>query len=92
MPAPKAKSSQDTNGKRNERFEEIQKKHLDILKQRAQSIEDSESDEEEIDKNKISALFKNFQGDEIDVARIASQFFERGEHIDCLICELQMIN
>lgn len=88
MPAPKVKSKaqkQDTN--RNSKFDEIQKKNLEILKQRVNSYDDDSDEEEvEIDKSKVEALFRNYQGNEIDVARVA-QFFESGENIDCLICK-----
>lgn len=89
MPTPKSEKPRATsNSGHNAKFEEIQKKQLEILKQRAQkfSFEDSDDEEIEIDKSHIKNLFKNYQGNEGDVARIA-QFFESGENVDCLICK-----
>lgn len=85
MPSSKVKSSRllsDSNLK----FEEIQKKNLEVLKSRVQSIDDSDEEDIETDKTKVDALFKNYQGNEADVARIR-QFFDSGENIDCLICK-----
>lgn len=72
---------------KNTKFEEIQKKHLEVLKRQVSTYDDSDEDEDvETDKNKVDALFRNYTGDEADVARIR-QFFESGENIDCLICK-----
>lgn len=87
MPANKSKGNISllTQPKRNAKFEEIQRKNQEILKQRVENMEDSDSDEE-IDKIKVDALFKNYTGNESDILRI-QKFFESGENIDCLICE-----
>lgn len=60
---------------------------MEVLKKRVQSFEDSDEEDIETDKTKVDALFKNYQGNESDVARIR-QFFESGENIDCLICKI----
>jgi hypothetical protein len=73
----------DTN--RNNKFKEIQKKDLELLKKRVSVVDDSDEEEYEVDKAQVVALFKNYQGDEIDLARIA-RFFDSGENVDCLIC------
>lgn len=89
MPSSKAKSSNRTAAMNpNSKLEEIQKKNLEIFKKsRIQSTDDSDEEETEIiDKSQVEALFRNYQGNETDVARI-TQFFESGENIDCLICE-----
>lgn len=77
------KSQTETN--QNPKFEEIQRKNQEILRQRVANFDDSDS-EEEIDKRKVDALFKNYNGAESEVSRI-QQFFENGENIDCLICK-----
>lgn len=86
MPSSKAKPSR-LNSDTNLKFEEIQRKNLEVLKKRVQSFEDSDEEDIETDKTKVDALFKNYQGNESDVARIR-QFFESGENIDCLICKI----
>lgn len=59
----------------------------DVLKKQAQAFDDSDEDEvEEVDKQKVESLFRNYQGNETDVSRI-TQFFENGENVDCLICK-----
>lgn len=87
MPASGSeKSRPNLNSRQSEKFDEIRKKNLAIIKERSQWVEDSDEGElEEIDKQKINELFKNYQGNEVDVARI-TQFFESGENVDCLIC------
>jgi hypothetical protein len=87
MPANKSKSNTTVliEPKRNPKFEEIHKKNQEILKQRVENIDDSDSDEE-VDKIKVDALFQNYNGNESDISRI-QKFFESGENIDCLICK-----
>lgn len=89
MPVNKAKTVKPTASKSsNARFEEIQKKHQQILKDRSCNKEMSDSSDEEdcnkVDKTKIASLFKNYQGNDNDVARIQDYF--DGENLDCLIC------
>lgn len=84
MPSSKVKPSRLNS---DSKFEEIQRKNLEVLKKRVQSFEDSDEEDIETDKTKVDALFKNYQGNESDVARIR-QFFESGENIDCLICKI----
>lgn len=84
MPSKGSRGSSDAG--KNSKFEEIQKKHLEVLKRQVSSYDDSDEEDVETDKNKVDALFRNYTGDEADVARIR-QFFESGENIDCLICK-----
>ncbi|KAG5674339.1 hypothetical protein PVAND_004314 [Polypedilum vanderplanki] len=88
MPPIKEKTSKNTNKKNNNaKFEEIQKKNQEILKERfGKRISESSDDEDgnKVEKSKIESLFKNYQGNESDVARI-QQYFD-GENLDCLIC------
>lgn len=91
MPAPKGKNSSSKTqlSGQNAKFEEIQRKNLELLKQRAHTYESSDEDEEaenEVDKSKVESLFRNYQGSEADVARVV-QFFDGGENCDCLICK-----
>lgn len=86
MPSSKAKSSRLNSDSNLSKFEEIQKKNLEVLKKRVQSFDESDEEDIETDKTKVDALFKNYQGNDSDVARIR-QFFESGENIDCLICK-----
>lgn len=76
------------NEKQNSKFEKIRKNNLETFKKRYEGLQFDDSDDEdfEIDKGKINELFKNYQGNDIDIARI-SQFFDSGDNIDCLICE-----
>lgn len=87
MPGPKDKGfkSQKSNKKQNANFEEIQRKNMELLKDRMSQIDSSdEEDSSKVGKEKIATLFKDYQGNENDVARI-QQFFD-GENLDCLIC------
>lgn len=85
---PSSKSKTPTAAGQNAKFEEIQRKNLELLKQRVNSYESSDEDEAdaEVDKSKVESLFRNYQGSEADVARIV-QFFDSGENTDCLICK-----
>lgn len=67
-------------------------KHLEVCKKFVQSSDDSDDEDiEEIDREKVATLFRNYQGNETDLSRI-KQFFENDENVDCLICKyLQVV-
>lgn len=80
-------AKQTSNESRNSKFEEIQRKNLEVLRNRVPSYDDSDEEDTETDKSQVDALFRNYQGSESDVARVR-QFFESGENFDCLICKI----
>lgn len=81
-------SQKSIAGKRakKEKFEDIQKRDLEILKQRVHSLEESDDDDEIEDDTSNANLFRDYAGSEVDVARV-TQFLQSGG-VDCLICKL----
>lgn len=88
MPAPGTVTSKKSSAHSTQiaKFDEIHRKHRENFEKRAQSYEDSDEENVEIDKNNISNLFKNYQGNDVDTVRI-TQFFESGDNVDCVICK-----
>jgi hypothetical protein len=84
MPASK-KSSGSEKG-RNVKFEEIQRKNLELLKERIQpDFESSDEDENNLDDDLKNSLLKNYKGDESDVTKVL-QILDGDSNDDCLIC------
>jgi hypothetical protein len=74
----------------NKKFAEIQRKNLEILKQRVEAYSNSDESEDELEetgKSRIEALFVNYKGDEKQTRKLFD-FLENGENADCLICKL----
>lgn len=88
MPGAKDKLSNKpkTGKKQNANFDEIQRRNMELLKDRITQIDSSDEEESatKIGKEKIASLFKDYHGNDNDVARI-QQYFD-GENLDCLIC------
>lgn len=54
------------------------------------NLDDSDDEGiEEIDREKVATLFRNYQGNESDLFRI-KQYFENDENVDCLICKYRL--
>lgn len=88
MPPGKNLKANSVGGKgQNVKFEEIQKKNLELLKERIEKIDSSDDDEENknVTENLKNNLLKNYQGDENDVAKVL-QNLDGDSNDDCLIC------